>query len=132
MRSGQVARSAGVNVQTLRYYERRGLLKRPKRLDSGYRAYSPDAVDSVRFIKRAQELGFALTEIETLLDLSNGGPDDCDRAQALARIKIAEMEAKIANLQAMRESLGRHVATCELPRKDRQCPLVSSIAVVSS
>jgi MerR family transcriptional regulator, mercuric resistance operon regulatory protein len=128
MRSGQVAEEAGVNIQTLRYYERRGLLARPRRLDSGYRAYAPETVDSVRFIKRAQELGFALSEIETLLELSKGGPRDCDRAQALAQAKIAELDRKIASLRAMRDSLGRLVATCQLPRKERECPLIDSIS----
>lgn len=131
VRSGEVAGKAGVNVQTLRYYERRGLLARPKRLDSGYRAYAPETVDSVRFIKRAQELGFALSEIESLLDLSRGGPSDCDRAHALATAKIGELDRKIASLQAMRGSLERLVATCELPRKRRECPLIRSIAVQS-
>lgn len=128
MRSGQVAEKAGVNIQTLRYYERRGLLARPRRLESGYRAYGQEAVDSVRFIKRAQELGFALSEIETLLGLARGGPSDCDRAQALANGKIAELDSKIASLLAMRDSLGRLVTTCELPRKQRDCPLIRSIS----
>jgi MerR family transcriptional regulator, mercuric resistance operon regulatory protein len=128
MRSGQVAEEAGVNIQTLRYYERRGLLARPRRLDSGYRAYAPETVDSVRFIKRAQELGFALSEIETLLDLSRGGPRDCDQALVLANGKIAELDRKIASLQAMRDSLGRLVATCQLPRKERECPIIQSIS----
>jgi MerR family transcriptional regulator, mercuric resistance operon regulatory protein len=127
-----VAEKAGVNIQTLRYYERRGLLARPKRLDSGYRAYAPETVDSVRFIKRAQELGFALSEIATLLDLSKGGPSNCDRAQALAKSKIAELDRKIASLNAMRESLQRLASTCRLPRKERDCPLIQSMAAQSA
>src|ERR671922_171378 len=67
MRTGQVAAEAGVNVQTMRYYERRGLLPEPQRLESGYREYGPDAVRTVRFIKRAQELGFALRDVEAAL-----------------------------------------------------------------
>jgi MerR family transcriptional regulator, mercuric resistance operon regulatory protein len=117
-----------VNVQTLRYYERRGLLARPRRLESGYRAYAPETVNSVRFIKRAQELGFALLDIQTLLQLSRGGPDDCDRAHALASAKIGDLDRKIASLRAMRDSLQRLVATCELPRKQRECPLIQTIA----
>jgi DNA-binding transcriptional MerR regulator len=68
MRTGQVARAAGVNLQTLRYYERRGLLPEPRRRDSGYRVCSSEAVSRVRFIKRAQELGFSLAEVEALLE----------------------------------------------------------------
>ena len=74
MRSAQVAAEAGVNLQTLRYYERRGLLPEPPRLESGYRAYHPNAVRTVRFVKTAQRLGFTLEEIESLLDLAAGGP----------------------------------------------------------
>jgi DNA-binding transcriptional MerR regulator len=74
MRTMQVAQRAGVNAQTLRYYERRGLLPDPPRTASGYRAYGPEAVRIVRFVKRAQELGFSLTEIEVLLHLADGGP----------------------------------------------------------
>ena len=131
MRIGEVAEEAGVNIQTLRYYERRGLLARPRRSDSGYRAYVPQTVDSVRFIKRAQELGFTLAEIETLLDLSRGGPVDCDRARELATDKIGELDRKIASLRAMRRSLESLVASCSLPRKQRDCPLIRSISAVA-
>jgi len=93
-----MASQAGVNVQTLRYYERRGLLPAPARRESGYREYPSDAVRVVRFVKRAQELGFSLAEVETLLDLAAGGPDSCDLAQELATQKIGELDAKIATL----------------------------------
>lgn len=127
MRTSQVARRAGVNPQTLRYYERRGLLPVPARLDSGYRAYGPDSVEKVRFIKRAQELGFTLSEVETLLDLGAGGPDNCDAAHDMAKQKIGELNAKIASLKAMRLSLQRLAATCELPRAERECPIIESL-----
>ena len=77
-----IAAQAQVNTQTLRYYERRGLLPEPQRTRSGYRAYTPDAVRVVRFVKRAQQLGFTLDDIEDLLHLSEGGPDSCDEARA--------------------------------------------------
>ena len=134
MRTGQVAERAGVNIQTLRYYERRGLLPPPERSQTGYRSYRPQSVDTVRFIKRAQELGFSLTEIQTLLDLAAGGPEGCNAAQELAEHKIAELEDRIATLGAMRDALERLVATCQLPQRRRECPLIVSIvpdAVVS-
>lgn len=127
MRTGQVAEQAGVNVQTLRYYERRGLLPQPVRGESGYRVYGPDAVRTVRFIKRAQELGFGLREAESLLTLADGGPESCDAARLLADEKIAELDRRIADLRAMRESLGRLAATCTKPRSERECPLLHSI-----
>jgi Hg(II)-responsive transcriptional regulator len=127
MRTMQVAQRAGVNAQTLRYYERRGLLPDPPRTASGYRAYEPEAVRIVRFIKRAQELGFSLTEIEMLLHLADGGPESCDAARQLAENKVAEMDTKIATLYAMRASLTRLIATCARPRGERDCPLLDSL-----
>lgn len=127
MRTGQVAGEAGVNIQTLRYYERRGLLPTPARRASGYRVYGPDAVRVVRFVKRAQQLGFTLDEVESLLHLAEGGPDSCDGARDLATDKISDLERRIAQLTAMRESLQRLVATCQRPRTQRECPLLHSI-----
>jgi DNA-binding transcriptional MerR regulator len=123
MRSAQVAAEAGVNLQTLRYYERRGLLPAPPRLESGYRAYEPDAVRTVRFVKTAQRLGFTLVEVESLLDLAAGGPANCEAARVLATEKVAELERKIVNLTTMRDSLLQLIATCERPRARRECRL---------
>ena len=104
LRTGELAERAGVNVQTLRYYERRGLLAAPARRPSGQREYSQDAVNLLRTIKAAQRLGFTLAEIEELLDLSEhrrGTGELHQRAQA----KVAEIDAKIAQLQQMRQTL---------------------------
>jgi Hg(II)-responsive transcriptional regulator len=127
MKTGEVADRAGVNRQTLRYYERRGLLPEPGRTESGYRAYGPDAVSVVRFVKRAQELGFTLVEVEALLELAQGGPESCDVAHQLTRKKIAELDRKMASLQTMRHALQRLAATCSRPRAARECPLLHSI-----
>ena len=128
MRTGQVAQRAGVNRQTLRYYERRGLLPEPTRSESGYRSYGSNSVETVQFIKRSQELGFTLAEVEVLLHLADGGPDSCDAAHNMAADKISELDAKIASLKAMRLSLERLAATCELPREERECPVIESLA----
>jgi DNA-binding transcriptional MerR regulator len=127
VRSSQVAAEAGVNVQTLRYYERRGLLAEPDRLDSGYRAYGPEAVRVVRFVKRAQQLGFSLEEIESLLDLAAGGPDSCEAARALSIETVARLDGKIASLTAMRDSLLQLVDTCGERRSERACPLLRAL-----
>ncbi|MDA8069183.1 MerR family transcriptional regulator [Conexibacter sp. DBS9H8] len=127
MRSSELAERAGVNVQTLRYYERRGLLPEPERLDSGYRAYGPDAVQIVRFVRRAQKLGFSLEEIDTLLELSAGGPASCEAARELAGAKVAELDQKLASITTMRDSLLRLIDTCALPRDRRECPLLHAI-----
>ena len=128
MNTGEVALAAGVNIQTLRYYERRGLLAEPPRRESGYRMYGPDAVRLVRFVKRAQELGFSLDDVESLLQLAEGGPESCDSAQELARQKIAELDGRIEHLRAMRGALADLVRTCELPAAERDCPLVHALA----
>jgi MerR family mercuric resistance operon transcriptional regulator len=127
MRSSEIAAEAGVNVQTLRYYERRGLLAEPPRTGSGYRVYPAATVETVRFVKRAQELGFTLDDVHELLDLAEGGPADCDTARDLAQARLALLEDKIADLVQMRDSLVELVATCERPRPDRRCPLLSTL-----
>lgn len=127
MRTSELAGRVGVNSETLRYYERRGLLEEPPRTPGGYRDYPVTAVESLRFIKRGQELGFTLDEVEEMQDLNSGGPDSCDAARALAGARMADLEARIADLQRMRESLADLVATCELPRADRRCPLLGAI-----
>ncbi|BBZ12590.1 MerR family transcriptional regulator [Mycobacterium branderi] len=127
MRTMQVARQAGVNAQTLRYYERRGLLPDPPRTGRGYRDYGPEVVRRVRFVKHAQELGFSLAEIDVLLHLADGGPESCDAARALAERKVADLNAKIGALQAMQASLGRLIATCASPPEERVCPLLDSL-----
>lgn len=102
MRSGQVAAAAGVNPQTLRYYERRGLLPEPGRTLGGHRVYPPTTVTALRTIKAAQRLGFTLDEVAELLDVGRLG----DRAEA----KLAEVEAKIADLVVIRDTLRAAVA----------------------
>jgi DNA-binding transcriptional MerR regulator len=127
MRTSQVAGRAGVNTQTLRYYERRGLLPEPPRSPAGYRDYPVSAVGLLRFVKRAQQLGFTLAEVAGLLELADGGPDSCRRARALAEAQAAALDAKIAGLQRMRASLGELLATCQRPRPGRSCPLTQAI-----
>ena len=116
-----------MNVQTLRYYERRGLLAQPPRSSGGYRAYPSAAVRTVRFIKRAQSLGFTLDEIEELLGLATGGPDSCDTARQMAGDRIVDLDRRIAALTGMRVALSRLVDTCEMPRMQRECPILHEI-----
>ena len=117
-----------MNLQTVRYYERRGLLAEPPRHDSGYREYGQESVQALRFIKRAQQLGFSLREVDQLLHLASGGPQACDAAQALANHRIADLDQRIADLHAMRDSLALLAHTCERPHDERECPLLQSLA----
>jgi Hg(II)-responsive transcriptional regulator len=127
MRISELAGQVGVNPQTLRYYERRGLLDEPPRSPGGYRDYPAAAVELLRFIKRAQQLGFTLDEIEELLQLDQGGPAGCEAARGVALARKADLEARIADLQRMRDSLADLIATCDLPRPNRSCPLLAAI-----
>src|SRR5688572_27027868 len=92
---GQLAKRAGVNLETIRYYERRGLLSEPPRRASGYRQYRPDVVARIRFIKRAQELGFSLNEIHELLSLRVEAATVCSDVKQRAEAKVAEIEQKM-------------------------------------
>jgi MerR family transcriptional regulator, mercuric resistance operon regulatory protein len=132
VRTSEVAAQARVNTQTLRYYERRGLLPEPTRTQSGYRAYTPDAVRVVRFVKRAQQLGFTLDDIEDLLHLSEGGPDSCHDARAMACTRIADLQQRIDELAGMRDALARLIDTCDQPRAERDCPILHDIGTAAN
>ena len=122
----ETAKEAGVNAQTLRYYERRGLLPRPSRRGSGYREYSPDAVRIVRFIKRAQELGFSLDEIEELVRLRGVRRSERQRVRAIAERKIEDIDRKIAQLTSMRDALAALVRSCHEGAVP-DCPIIDAL-----
>lgn len=105
MRIGEVATQAGVNVQTIRFYERRGLLRQPQRLRSGYRDYPPNAVQVVRLIKQLQEHGFTLNEIAALLQLQETRTMQTPELRAQMEAKLNSLEVKIQALQTMRDKL---------------------------
>ncbi len=122
----ETAREAGVNTQTLRYYERRGLLPKPPRRGSGYRDYSDDAVRIVRFIKRAQELGFSLDEIEQLVRLRGVRRGERHRVRAIAERKVVEIDKKIAHLQSMRRALDHLIMSCHRGGA-AECPIIDAL-----
>ncbi len=127
MTTGRVAHGAGVNVQTLRYYERRGLLEEPRRRRSGYRQYPPDTIQIVRFIKRAQELGFTLAEVEALLRLRGDLTSHCSEVRAAALAKIEGIDRKLSALRAMKRALGQLAESCAREGSERRCPLLESL-----
>nr|WP_276607576.1 heavy metal-responsive transcriptional regulator [Limisphaera ngatamarikiensis] len=110
MKVGEVAKRAGVGVQTLHYYERLGLLPQPERSAANYRLYGPEAVRRVRFIKKAQRLGFSLEEIKSILDLREGGRSPCRRVAEIAQRHLQQLDARIAALEAFRQELAALVA----------------------
>lgn len=120
----QVAQMLGINVETIRYYERRGLIEQPPKPRSGYRHYSDTIVARITFIKRAQSLGFSLKEIEELLTLQ---ADDCDNVQHLAQHKLEMVESKIDDLQKLRTALKAQLRACQDSDKQASCPLINAL-----
>lgn len=124
---GQVAKAADVNIETLRYYEREGLLPEPPRTAAGYRQYTTDAVRRVRFMKRAQALGFTLAEISRLLELRAEGGTACEEVVVDATGAIGRIDDKIAELQRMRAALGTLVDACHERRRLAGCPILEAL-----
>jgi MerR family mercuric resistance operon transcriptional regulator len=125
LKIGQLAQRAAVNLQTIRYYEREGLLPEPPRLSSGYRVYTDSMVRRVRFIKRAQEIGFSLAEIRELLSLRADGQRN--EVRAIAQAKIADIEDKMRTLKAMKTVLNRLTERCSGCGPASECPILESI-----
>ncbi len=121
MKIGEVARSAGVNTQTIRFYERRGLLSRPRRLASGYRDYTGETVQRVLGIKRAQKLGFTLAEIQELMRLEQPGLH-VEHVRAVAGAKIVDIDEKIRALKGIRRSL--ELLLRESRKRKPKCPVL--------
>jgi MerR family mercuric resistance operon transcriptional regulator len=121
---GQLAQSAGVNVETVRYYQRVGLIREPVRPQGGFRRYPQEAVERIRFIKRAQRLGFSLQDIAELLEL---GEAHCADVREKAQAKRAQIDAQIRDLAAMREALDRLIARCRAGQRDARCPIIESL-----
>lgn len=126
MRIGEAAEQAGVNIQTLRYYERRGLLPRAPRRESGYRDVPAETVRVVRFVKRAQELGFSLEDVEDLLRLRRDRGRNRRQVRALAEKRRDQIDDKIAQLQRMRGALQHLVHACQ-GGGTPECPIIEAL-----
>jgi DNA-binding transcriptional MerR regulator len=124
MRIGQVATHARVNVQTVRLYERLGLLAKPVRRASGYREYTDEAVMSIRFIRQAKNLGFTLNEIKSLLDMRNQGSHTIADMRAVATARLNAIDEKIRQLQKMRTAIARGLRNCKCPEQFPACVFV--------
>lgn len=125
---GKLATAAGVNIETIRYYQRRGLLDEPDKPLSGYRRYPAHMATRVRFIKRAQQLGFILEEVKGLLLLEDG--QNCRETRLLAERKLALIEERIDALVRMRRTLRQLIAECSKGRRPRTCPIIATLAAV--
>lgn len=124
---GQLALHGRVNLETIRYYEREGLIPPPPRKTSGHRAYAPNAVRRLRFIKRAQELGFSLAEIKELLAIRRNPDELCADVVRQIDTKTQEVERRIAHLRAIRRALIRLKDSCEGSCLISDCPILESL-----
>jgi len=123
---GQLAKETGTHVETIRYYERRGLIAEPSRRASGYREFPPEYVERIRFIKRAQTLGFTLREISELLALADGNPA-CKDIRKFAEEKVEDIETRIRDLQKIKEVLHELIRKCLIKGKLSSCPIIESL-----
>jgi MerR family mercuric resistance operon transcriptional regulator len=126
---GRLAKLADVNIETIRFYERKGLLKQPIKPLTGYRQYDDQALSRIRFVKRAQEVGFTLSEIQSLLDIES---NNCNEVQHLAIEKLTLTRQKIADLQRLENTLQHLVTQCEITENNTHCPIVDSFNKTSS
>lgn len=123
---GKLACAAGVGVETVRYYQRRKLLPVPSTANGAFRTYPPSLADRIRFIKRAQELGFSLEQIAALLQLEDGS--DRQAVRQLAADKLAYIRAKIADLAKMEVVLAHLIHECEATGQASPCPIIGALA----
>lgn len=124
---GRLARSAGVGVETVRFYEREGLLAEPQRRESGYRQYPLDTVRRLRFIRQAKDLGFTLREIRELLDLRVAPDSTCAEVRERAQAKIADVEARVAALERVKAALQRVARKCRGRGPTTECPILEEL-----
>jgi MerR family transcriptional regulator, copper efflux regulator len=134
LRIGELAIRAGVSIDTVRYYERQRLLPRAARTGGGFRLFKPEAVERIRFIKQAQEIGLTLEEIGELL--SEGGAAECQRVHDLLHAKLEELDGKIKAMRSFRRTLARHYEACERELEEQgksaQCPVLVEITHTAS
>lgn len=127
MRIGELAQASGTKAETIRYYEREGILPYADRTDSNYRDYSKDHLATLTFVRRARELGFSMAQVRELLALSDRDDKPCQDVDRLARSQIDDVQRKIDDLTAMRDELSRMLAACDTD-KIGQCRIVESLA----
>ncbi len=127
MTIGKVAKQSGVGVETVRFYEREGLLEEPPRRPSGYRQYPQDTVERLRFIKRAKELGFSLKEVKELLALRIAPGTSCGQIKKRAAAKVEDIEDRIRSLQRMKRALKKLAAACSGNGSVSHCPILDAL-----
>ena len=127
MRIGELARSVDVNVETIRYYQRIGLLELPEKPYGGMRSYNDQDLQRLRFIRRAQQLGFSLEDIRELLELSSS---DCERVEKLAAEKLSQVKAKLRQLRKIESILAKTVKQCASRKGNEPCPIIETLTEI--
>ncbi len=124
---GRLAKKTGVGIDTIRYYERQGLIPEPRRKESGYRQYSDEMVKRIQFIRHAKELGFSLKEIHELLSLKLDSKNPCSKVKTRAETKISDIQEKIRTLQKMKKALVRLTNACSGKGSVKECPILEAL-----
>lgn len=124
---GKLARRGGVNLETVRYYERRGLMVQPDLQQSGHRVYSTTDVRRLRFIRSAQQLGFSLAEIKAILDIGTEQASDCGEVARQIDAKIFEVDVKITELRTIRRTLSEVRKSCDGRHVPSKCPIIEAL-----
>jgi MerR family copper efflux transcriptional regulator len=127
MRIGEVAKNSNVGVETVRFYEREGLITLPKRNQSGYRQYPESVIKQIQFVQHAKSLGFSLKEIRELIKLKSTSSANCKTIKVRAKAKIADIQDKIDALERMKLALQPLVARCKSSDPISECPILSAL-----
>ncbi|WP_171173460.1 MerR family transcriptional regulator [Ruegeria sp. HKCCD8929] len=122
---GEASRQSGVGIETIRYYEREGIVPKPMRASNNQRLYSANDVGRLRFLKKCRDLGFPLADAKTLLDLSECGGKDCQSVKRMAELHISEVRGKINELRRLEAALGELTANCD--SGNTSCPMLSQL-----
>ncbi len=129
MRIGELAKTAGVTPDTIRYYEREGLLPPPERTPSGYRDYGPGVMEDILFIKKAQALGLKLSDVREVLEISSGGKPPCEHVRATVSARLVEVEERLRELRALRATLRETLERLDrapAPKAGCRCAVIES------
>ena len=130
MRIGELAKQVGVTPDTIRYYEREGLLPPAERTPSGYRDYGPEVLDDLRFIKKAQALGLKLSDVREVLEISSGGKPPCEHVRATVSARLVEVEERLRELRALRATLRETLERLDrapAPKAGRRCAVIEAV-----
>ena len=127
MTIGKIAKKTALNVQTIRFYERAGLLEEAKRTPAGYRQFEENTVERIEFIRKAQKIGYSLEEIRELLSLSVSKENPCDRVRLMTEAKIVEINEKMRDLRELKSRLERLVGQCVAGGPEGNCPILESL-----